>query len=184
MIFLILELLILILLLIVIFWLICLIFAQIFGAPTVYSSKKAVIDTLKLADLKKDELLIDLGCGNARVLILAAKEFGARGIGVDRSPYCFLKSKLNVLLSGQKGKIRIIFGNFEKAENYLPKADAVYLYLLNSANIKIENWLFKNISNKTKIVSLAFTFSKHMPKKSIFTKTLGQKTQASLYIKG
>ena len=87
MIFLILELLILILLLIVIFWLICLIFAQIFGAPTVYSSKKAVIDTLKLADLKKDELLIDLGCGNARVLILAAKEFGARGIGVDRSPY-------------------------------------------------------------------------------------------------
>ncbi|MCL5411013.1 MAG: hypothetical protein M1324_04160 [Patescibacteria group bacterium] len=177
------EIAILIVILIEIFWLVCLIFAQLFGAPTVYSSKKAVIDTLKLAGLEKDELLIDLGCGNARVLIIAAKEFGVRGIGVDRSPYCFLKSKLSVLLSGQKDKIRIIFGNFEKAESYLPKADAVYLYLLNSANIKIENWLFKNISNKTKIVSLAFTFSKHIPKKSIFTKTLGRKTQASLYLK-
>jgi len=184
MIILILELLILIVLLIVIFWLICLIFAQIFGAPTVYSSKKAIIDTLKLAGLKKDELVIDLGCGNARVLILAAKEFGAQGIGIDRSPFCFLRSKLSVFLSGQREKIKIVFGDFEKVESHLSKADVIYLYLLNSANRKIENWLFKNISSKTRIVSLAFTFSKHSPKKSIFTKTLGRKTQTSLYIKG
>ena len=175
---------ILVLLLLMMFWLICMIFAQIFGAPTVYSSQKAIIDTLKLADLKKDELLIDLGCGNARVLILAAKKFGVNGVGIDRSPYCFLRSKLNVFLSGQNKKIRIVFGDFKKIEKDVARADVVYLYLLNSVNHKIENWLFKKTKDKVRIVSLAFSFNKHLPKKSIFTKTLGRKTPASLYVKG
>jgi SAM-dependent methyltransferase len=166
-----------------IFWMICLIFAQIFGAPTVYSSSKAIIDTLNLADLKKDQLLIDLGCGNARTLIIGAKKFGARGIGVDRSPYCFVKSKLNVFFAGQSRKVKIIYGDFSKVENNLPKADVVYLYLLNSVNGRLENWLFKNISEKTRVVSLAFTFNKHMAKKSIWTKTLRRKTQSGLYMK-
>lgn len=172
-----------ILALFMVFWLTCLIFAQIFGAPVVYSSQKAIIDTLKLADLKKDDFIIDLGCGNARVLIIAAKKFGANGIGIDRSPYCFLKSRLNVFLSGQSKKIKIIFGPFDKIENYLPKADVVYLYLLNSANKKIEDWLFENISTKAQVISLAFTFQKHLAKRSIFTKTLGHKTEACLYVK-
>jgi len=174
---------ILVLLLLMIFWLVCMIFAQIFGAPTVYSSQKAIIDTLKLADLKKDELLIDLGCGNARTLIIAARKFGARGIGVDRSPYCFLRSKLNVFLSGQSKNIDIVFGDFKKIEKDVAKADVVYLYLLNSVNYKIEDWLFKKISNKTRVVSLAFTFNHRAPKKSIYTKTLSKKTSASLYLK-
>lgn len=170
-----------IILLFLIFWLLCMIFAQIFGAPTVHSSRQAVRDALKLSNLKKDELIIDLGCGSARVLIMAAKEFGARGIGVDRSPYCYLISKLNVFLSGQSKKIKIIYGGFNKAERLLRKADVVYLYLLNSANKKIEKWLFRNISTKTRVVSLAFTFESHTPKKTVETKTLYRKTMARVY---
>jgi len=173
---------IIIVLLFVIFWLICLIFAQLFGAPTVHSSRQAVIDALKLSNLKRDELLIDLGCGSARVLIMAAKEFGAKGIGVDRSPYCYLISKFNVFFSGQSKKIKIIYGSFNDIEDYLRKADVVYLYLLNSVNKKIEKWLFESISGKTRVVSLAFTFEKHAPSKIISTKTLCRKTSAYLYV--
>ena len=166
-----------------IFWLLSLIFAQAFGAPTVYSSKKAVFDALKLSNIKKGEVIIDLGCGDARTLILAAREFGAKGIGVDRSPFCSLKSKLNVLLSRQRKNIHIYFGDFSKIENFLPEADVVFLYLLNSANQKIENWLFDKISKKTRVVSLAFQFKNHFPKKSEKTVTLGRITPIYLYKK-
>lgn len=168
-------------LLIEIFWLLCLTFSQIFGAPTVYSSKKAIFDALKLSDLKKGETIIDLGCGNARSLIIAAQEFGAKGIGFEYSLFYYLIARWRVYLSGNNKNIKIFFGNFKKAEKYLENADVVYLYLLNSVLKKIEIWLFKSVGKKTKIVSLAFYFPNHKPKKVIDTKTLGQKTKIRLY---
>lgn len=152
-----------------------------FGAPTVHSSKQAIIDTLKLSNLKEGELIVDLGCGSAKVLIIAAKEFGARGIGIDRSPYCYLLSKINVFLTRQSKKIQIIYGNFNNSNDYLKKADVIYVYLLETVNKKIESWLFKNISPKARVVSLSFTFSKHEPKKTVQTRTLWRATKARLY---
>lgn len=165
----------------IVFWLISLIFAQLFGAPTVHSSRQAVMDTLKLSDLKKDELIVDLGCGSARVLIMAAKEFGAKGVGIDRSPFCYLISKFNVFLAGQQKRVKIYFGSFEKNEKYLNKADVVYLYLLNSVNRKIEDWLFRNVPAEARIVSLSFDFERHRPKKEVETRTLHHTTKARLY---
>jgi SAM-dependent methyltransferase len=166
-----------------ILWLTCLIFAQAFGAPTVYSSRKAVEDALKLAEIRKGDLILDLGCGDARTLITAANKFGAKGIGVDRSPFCYLKSMINVHLSGQKNNVKIYFGDFSKIESFLPKADVVFLYLLNSTNQKIESWIFDKISEKTKVISLAFQFKNHFPKKSEKTVTLGHITPIYLYEK-
>lgn len=167
----------------VVFWQASLIFAQILGAPSVYSNSEAIFQALKLAELKKGGLIIDLGCGDARSLIIAAKKFGAHGIGVERSPFCFLKSKLNVLLAHESRNITILFGDFKVAEKYLKKADVIYLYLLNSVLKNIESWLFENISAKTKVVSLAFEFSDHKPKETSETKNLGRITKLRLYVK-
>jgi SAM-dependent methyltransferase len=171
---------ILIVVLSVAFWQLCLIYAQVLGAPTVYANKKAIIDACNLAGLKKGQTLIDLGCGDGRSLIIAAREFGARGIGIERSPFCYLKSKLNVFLSGQKN-IKILFGDFHKFDNEIKKADLVYVYLLNSVLTKIESWLFASIDRNCKIVSLAFDFPNHQPKKIIETKNLGRTTKLRLY---
>lgn len=165
------------------FWQACLLFAAIFGAPTVYANSKAIIDAFELAGLKNGQLVVDLGCGNARSLIIAAKKFGARGVGVDYSPYCYLKSKLNVALAGQNQNIKIIFGDFRAAEQYLRKADVVYLYLLNSGLAKMETWFFEAISPKTNVVVLAFHFAERKPAKTTSTTNLGRKTEVKLYIK-
>lgn len=167
----------------VLFWQLNLLLTAIFGSPIVYANSQAIIDAYKLAELKKGELIVDLGCGNAKSLIIAARKFGAKGVGVDISLYCYLKSRLNVTLAGQNKNIKIIWGDFNKAEPYLKKADVVYLYLLNSTLKKIEPWFFKSISKNARVVSLAFVFLKHRPMKSVTTFNLGKITKARLYKK-
>jgi|GEM_PF-486914 len=164
-------------------WLFFLLLATMTGAPIVYSSKKAVKDALKLSEIKKGETIVDLGCGNGETLILAAKEFGARGIGIDRSPFCYFKAKFNVWKAGESSRIKIIYGNFQKRKKALKRADVVYMYLLNDVLKKIEPWFFEAINNKTRVVSLAFKFINHKPAKEVLTETLGRSTKIRFYIK-
>lgn len=171
---------IIIILLFLLFWQINLVFALKSGAPIVYASNQAIIDCFKLADLKKGETVVDLGCGNGKTLIIASKIFGAKGIGVEKSLYCFLLAKLRVSLSGEKNNIQILLGDFSKAEKYLKRTDVVYMYLLFQTVKKIEGWLFQNIGPKTKVVSLAFDLKKK-PQNISYTKTLGIKTKIYLY---
>ncbi len=165
------------------FWQISLLLSSAFWAPTVYAYSKAMEDAYELAELKKGETVIDLGCGNARSLIIAAKKYGAKGIGVEVSLYCYFKSKFNVALAGQSKNIRIVFGDLKKLGDDLKKADVVYLYLLNSVLKKIEPWFFDHISTDTRVVVLSFHFDKHKPIKSKSTYNLGKDTEVYLYKK-
>lgn len=135
-----------------------------------------------MAKLKNGETVLDLGCGNATSLIIAASEFGARGIGVERSPFYYLLSKLNVLLHGQRKNIQIIFGDFKKAQKQLNNTDVVYLYLLNSALASIEEWFFANLKKGARVVSLAFSFAKHKPSATDHANNLGKETKIELYL--
>lgn len=177
------EVIILVALVFTIFWLCCLIYAQALGAPTVYSNREAIISALKLAGLKKGELLVDLGCGDARSLIIAAEKYQAKGIGIERSPFCYLKSKINVYLAGQNKNIKIFFGDLKMTDHLIAQADVIYLYLLNIVLENIEDDLFANSKKGARIVSLAFVFKKHKPKKMIEVKNLGRKTKVRLYTK-
>lgn len=172
-----------VILIFVIFWQGSLLIATMIGSPVVYSYRGAVADAMRLAKAKEGDLVIDLGCGSARTLITAVQKFGVKGVGVDRSLYCYLRSLMNVWLSGNRNNIKIIWGDFKKAEKYLAKADIVYLYLLNTTLKQIEDWLFRSIGEKTKIVSLAFYFEKHKPIAETTTFTLGKDTKARLYAK-
>ncbi len=167
----------------IVFWQGSLLFVAIFGAPTVYAKSEAMIDAFNLARVKKGELVIDLGCGNAKSLLIAAKRFGAKGVGAEISPFCYLKSRLNVFLAGEGNNIKILFGDFSKAEKYLSQADVIYLYLLEKVLADIEPWLFKGISPKTRIVSLSFKFTLKKPLAVKQTSNLGKKTKIYLYKK-
>lgn len=165
----------------IVFWMGSMLYASVFHVPTVYSSDQAITDALKLAGLKEGELVIDLGCGNAKSLIIAAKAFKAKGLGVENSLYCVIRSRLNIWLSGEKENVRIVFGDFKKVESDLAQADVVYLYLLNTVLAKIEPWYFKSIGRKTRTVTLGFWFASHKPLKTITTKNLGKNSDIRLY---
>jgi len=165
----------------VLFWQLSLLIAAITGSPIVFASSRAIRDSLKTAGVVPDQLVIDLGCGDARSLVIASKEFRAKGIGIDRSLYSFWKSRVNVWIHGQSKNVTIIQGDFRKIEKQLAHADFVYLYLLNETLAKIEPWLFQHIGAQTVVVSLAFSFSHHQPYKTTETNNLGQKTKIRLY---
>lgn len=164
-----------------IFRMVNLLIAALLGAPIVYADSRAIIDAFKLAKLKSGQTVIDLGCGNANSLIIAAKQFGAKGIGIERSPYAYLNSKLRVWWYGESANIKIIFGDFSKIEKYLSSADIIYLYLWSSVVQKIEPWIFANIGKKTRIVSLAFPFCDHQPRSISKTMNLGSLHDIYLY---
>ncbi|MDO8444043.1 MAG: methyltransferase domain-containing protein [bacterium] len=166
-----------------IFWQGSMLWAGIIGPPIVYSSYEGIRDAFKLAKLKQGETIIDLGCGNGRTLILAVKEFGAKGIGIDRSLFCILKARLNIYLSGESENIKIYFKPFEKASVEIKKSDVIYLYLWPSTLAKIESWLFEQIKPTTRVVSLAFKFAKKKPDSEIETMNLGMKMSVWLYTK-
>ncbi|MCR4277739.1 MAG: hypothetical protein NUV80_00075 [Candidatus Berkelbacteria bacterium] len=165
----------------VLFWQASLLMATISGSPIVYASPKAIRDCLKLTGLSPGQTVIDLGCGNARSLVLATKEFRAKGVGVDRSYYGYWRSIINVWLGGHAKDITIVRGDFRQIERQLTTADVVYLYLLNETLAQIESWLFRHIGKKTTIVSLAFSFPNHQPMETCETTNLGKKTTIRLY---
>ncbi|MEK7202073.1 MAG: hypothetical protein AAB669_00865 [Patescibacteria group bacterium] len=165
----------------VLFWQGSLLIATIAGSPIVYASPKAIRDCWKLAGLLPGQTVFDLGCGNARSLILASAEFGAKGVGVDRSYYGYWRAKINVWLVGRSKNIKIVRGDFSQVERQLATADVVYLYLLNETLAQIESWLFQHIGEKTVVVSLAFSFPNHQPTKTSETTNLGRKTTIRLY---
>ncbi|MFA4930751.1 MAG: class I SAM-dependent methyltransferase [Patescibacteria group bacterium] len=167
----------------VLIWQLHLLVAVLTGAPVVYTHKPALADAYNFAHLQPGELIIDLGCGNAQALIFAAQKFGAKGIGVERSPLFYLLAKIYIRLSGQNKNIQVYLGDFKKIENQLKKADVIYLYLLNPVMKQIEDWFFNHISNSTRVVSMSFTFTNHQPEQVIETTNLWQKTKVMLYKK-
>lgn len=157
--------------------------AMVTGSPIVYADRRAIHNCFRLAELFPGQTVIDLGCGNSRALIIATKEFRAKGIGVDRSFYSYFRSRINIWLTGQSKNIRVVWGDFRALEEDLVKADVVYLYLLNETLVGIESWLFSSVGQQTKIVSLAFAFPNHRPVKVFETFNLGQKTKIRIYKK-
>jgi SAM-dependent methyltransferase len=164
----------LIIVIVIFFWQISLVVAIIGGAPTIYARQKVIIKAFESVRLRKGQLVADLGCGNARVLIVAAKNFGAKGIGIEISPFYYLLAKLNVLLQGEAKNIKIIFGNFKNRSKEVEKANVVFLYLFDKIIAQIEPWIFETIKPSTRVISLAFPFKNH--------RALTIKTKPTIYI--
>ena len=163
-----------------IFWVSSHLFSSIFHVPYVNSSDKAIHDALKLAGLKKGETLLDLGCGRGDALVIAARDFGAKAIGYEISPLPYLIAKFKTF--GYQN-IKVYRRDLRSAGEDIKSADVIYLYLLNSVLDKIEDQIFSQSKQGTKIVSLAFKFPKHKPTETISTKNLGRITEISLYKK-
>ena len=162
-------------------WQISLVISVIFGAPTVHTQRSAIIKAYELADLKKNETVLDLGCSDARALIYGAKEFGAKGIGVEISPFYYLMARLKVILSGQHGQIKIVFGNLKRHGELIKRCDVVYLYLLPKLLDEIEQEVFSQLKKNARVVTVGFNFKNKRAKSQETALNHGRKTKIYLY---
>jgi tRNA A58 N-methylase Trm61 len=122
-----------------------------FIAPFVPSPSTVVEYMLKLAGLKSGEVLFDMGCGDGRTVIMAAKSFGARGVGIELREDLAKKAMGQIHESGLDDRVTIV--NDDMFNVNLTAADVVYLYLTTSANEKIKPKLERDLKNGTRVVS-------------------------------
>lgn len=117
------------------------------------NSKRARL-ICKLAKISDKDIVYDLGAGDGALLITAAKEFGARAIGVEIDPLRVMISKLAVLLAGQSKKVKIVRKNFFAAD--ISDATVVFMYLVPKALAGLKPKLVKELKPGTRIVTFVY----------------------------
>ncbi|GIU74439.1 MAG: 50S ribosomal protein L11 methyltransferase [Bryobacteraceae bacterium] len=123
-------------------------------APYVTSPQPIVVKMLEIARLKSGETLYDLGCGDGRILTTAAKDFGARAVGVELSPALVRRARQAVESLGLQDQVKVIEGDLMQVD--LSGADVVALYLLTEANEQLRPKLERELKPGARVVSLEF----------------------------
>ena len=118
-------------------------------------TRQSVVDAmLKVAKVGANDVVYDLGCGDGRIVVSAAK-LGARGIGIDIDPKRIAEANENVKKNGVGDRVRIL--NQDLFTTDLSEATVVTLYLLPSLNRKLRPTLWKTLKPGTRIVSHDFS---------------------------
>src|SRR5688572_25827931 len=114
-----------------------------------------VVDAmLKLAKVTKNDVIYDLGSGDGRIPITAAKTYGARGVGIDIDPQRIKEATENLKTAGVGDRVKFL--NQDLFTTDISEATVVTLYLLPSLNVKLIPKLNKELKPGTRIVSHAF----------------------------
>ena len=122
--------------------------------PFVPTTDEAVQAMLKLADVKKNDVLYDLGCGDGRIVIAAARDFGARAVGIDINPVRIAEAKENARKAGVEKLVRFEENDLFQAD--IHEATVVSLFLLSHINLKLRPKLLQDLKPGTRIVSNTF----------------------------
>lgn len=122
--------------------------------PYVPTTEEAVKAMLKLAEIKKGDIVYDLGCGDGRIVIAAAKDFGVRGVGIDINPVRIAEAKENAKKAGVENLVR--FEEKDLFEADIHEATVVTLFLLSSVNLKLRPKLLSDLKPGTRVVSNTF----------------------------
>jgi precorrin-6B methylase 2 len=137
----------------------------ILDVPYVPTRQKVVDEMLKMAQVGPSDVLYDLGSGDGRIVITAAKEFGARGVGVDLDPNRILESNRNASQAGVTDRVRFIEGDLFEAD--ISEATVVTLYLLRGVNLKLRPKLLRELRPGTRIVSHNYDMEKWAPDQEV-----------------
>jgi cyclopropane fatty-acyl-phospholipid synthase-like methyltransferase len=125
-----------------------------------------VVDAmLKVAKVTKNDMIYDLGSGDGRIVVTAAKQYGARGIGIDIDPQRIKEANENATKEGVTDKVKFL--NADLFETDISQATVVTLYLLPSLNQKLIPKLFKELKPGTRIVSHAFDMGDWKPEQEL-----------------
>jgi SAM-dependent methyltransferase len=140
--------------------------------PYVPTPQNVVDKMLDIGKVGKDDVLYDLGCGDGRIVITAAKERGARGVGIDLNPQRISEAKANAESAGVTDKVKFMVGDLFKAN--FGEATVVTLYLLPDVNRAIRPQLWKQLKVGTRVVSHDFDMGPEWPPQKV--EQVGHKT--------
>ena len=131
--------------------------------PYVPTTEEAVRAMLKLAEVKKADIVYDLGCGDGRIVIAAAKTYGARGVGIDIDPDRIQEARENAKKAGVENLVRFEENDLFQAN--FREATVVTLFLLPSINLKLRPKLLEDLKPGTRVVSNTFDMGTWRPEK-------------------
>jgi len=120
---------------------------------------------LEVVEVTSKDVVYDLGCGDGRIVITAAKKYGARGVGVDIDPERIREAEANAKAAGVESLVSFKLGDALKAD--VSQATVVTLYLLSSSNLRLRPLLTKQLKPGSRIVSHAFSMGDWEPLKTI-----------------
>jgi precorrin-6B methylase 2 len=120
---------------------------------------------LQVANVTKNDIVYDLGCGDGRIPVTAARKHGARGVCIDIDPQRIKEANENVAKNSVGDRVRVM--NADLFATDLSEASVVTLYLLPSLNVKLMPKLVKELKPTTRIVSHAFDMGDCKPEKEI-----------------
>jgi hypothetical protein len=133
----------------------------LYGLPSVPTRPDRIRTALKLVNLQPDEILYDLGAGDGRVLIIAAREFGALSTGLEVGPVQCALVWLRIVSNGLADRVKIRWGNFFRAD--LKDADVVYVYATSQEVLKLAPFLQKQMKAGSRVVSISADFPEWEP---------------------
>lgn len=132
-------------------------------APYVPTPQDVVERMLELAGVGPGDVVYDLGCGDGRLVITAARKYGARGVGVDIEPERISESQANAKAAGVESLVTFRLQDAMTVD--VSEATVVTLYLLSSSNLKLRPMLTRQLRPGSRVVSHAFSMGDWKPEK-------------------
>jgi hypothetical protein len=148
------------------FWLLgllvigCFAFVLLYGAPYVPTLKPQVEQALDMLNLQPGETLLELGCGDGVVLLAAARR-NLKAVGYELNPLMALVAWWRTRRYHKDGQVRIICGNFWRAQ--WPPAEGIFTFLLQKYTARLDTKIIQYPSKPIRLVSFAFTIPNREP---------------------
>jgi uncharacterized protein (TIGR03000 family) len=152
--------------------------SQIIFLPT---PDVVIAKMLEMAKVAKDDVVFDLGCGDGRMLVAAAKSLGARGVGIDLDPQRVKEALANVQKEKVDNLVEIRHGDALRVPD-LESATVILLYMLPEFMAKLKPVVVKQCKPGTRIVAHDYPFPDWEPQRRLTLPSKGRLTQHTMYL--
>ncbi len=129
--------------------------------PYVSTPYEMANEMIRLADVKEDDVVYDLGCGDGRLVIEAVRKAGCRGVGVDIDPERIKESRKNAIIAGVETRVRFVEQNFFATD--IREATVMLIYLFPDINIRLRSKFLDQMRPGSRLVSHAFDMGDWKP---------------------
>ena len=149
-------------------------------APFIATPEDVVERMLALAKVTRDDVVYDLGCGDGRIPIAAAKKYGAKGVGLDTDPALISLARTHAEAAGVDRLVDFRVEDVLKAD--VSPATVVTLYLLSSSNERLRPILMRQLKPGARIVSHAFSMGRDWPADKVDQFVSARGDEVTLYL--